>query len=291
MCLIDRTIGFKAAVLFVGFMTLASCNRKKLSADAAEKVVARAGTAELGMEEFREDYVSTGVVTDSAFNARRSIESWAVEVLFYQEALEKLSEEELAIEKQVEDYRRSLVNYIYQVNIIDANLDTTVSNDEIQEYYDNHRESFILKENILKVIYFKVPLIAPGLDKIKRLIGSDKPKDVEQLTTLCIQNAETFFMNDSTWLFLDEIKNEMPRLRDEPDFNLSPGRVIEFNDEMYYYYLKVKDVKIKNGLSPLNFERQNIRKFILNNRKSQMISTYKKMMLEKARAEKKFVIY
>ena len=98
-------------------------------------------------------------------------------------------------------------------------------------------------------------------------------------------------MNDSTWLFLDDIKKEIPALKEQPDFNLSMGRVVEFTDDQYYYYLKVKDVKVKNGLSPINFEAQNIKKFIINKRKTRLITDYKKTLMEKARTDKKFIIY
>ena len=276
--------------IFTGFC-LFSCSRVEPKEATSEKIVAIAGTDELDVETYRDNFISTGIIKDSSYNSKKSIESWATESLFYQEALDKLSSDELQIEKEVEAYKRSLVNFIYQSRIVEANLDTVISNEEIGEYYNEHRESFILKQNILKVNYIKVPLKAPGLEKIKKLVGATGAREREQLRLLCIQHAENFFMNDSTWLFLDDIEKEIPQLRDEPDFNFSAGRILQFSDEMYYYYLKIKDVKVKNGLSPITFERQNIRKFIINQRKSQLISQYKKELLEKAKSEKRFLIY
>jgi len=257
----------------------------------ASKIIAKAGDENLDINEFTEEFVSAGEIKDSIYNAKKTIESWATEALFNEEALTKLNEDEINIERQVESYRRSLVNYIYETKLIEANLDTSINKQEIESYYNEHRANFILKENIIKVNYFKIPARTPALVKIKKLLGSSNPKDKEQLKTLCIQNAENFFMNDSTWLFLDDIKKEIPALKEQPDFNLSAGRVVEFTDDQYYYYLKVKDVKIKNGLSPINFEAQNIKKFIINMRKTQLIMTYKKTLMEKAKADKKFIIY
>ena len=255
------------------------------------KPVAKAGNEKLGLDEFRENFVTTGIIKDSTYNAKKSIESWAIEALFYQEAIEKLNEDEMQIEREVLNYKKTLVNYIYQTKIIEANLDTTITRKEIEDYYNEHRDNFILKENILKVNYFKIPIKAPALAKIQRLVRSVNPKDKEQLKVLCIQNAENFFMNDSTWLFLDDVKKEIPGLKEQPDFNLSFGRVVEFTDSDYYYYLKVKDVKVKNGLSPINFESKNIKKFIINTRKTQLISQYKQLLLEKARSDKTFIMY
>ncbi|MDI1354934.1 MAG: hypothetical protein PSX36_08450 [bacterium] len=255
------------------------------------KIIAKAGDKVLNADEFRTNFVSTGIIKDSSYNAKKSIESWATESLFYQEALSKLVSEEIQIEEQVEEYRQTLVNYIYQSKLVEANLDTLVSPDEIESYYNDHRDNFILKDNIVKVNYLKVPLKAQGLPKIKRLLWSVNEKDKLQLLELCSQNAENFFLNDSTWLFLDDIKKEIPALKEQPDFSLRTGKVLEFSDEEYYYFLKIKDEKVKNGLSPLIFERNNIKKFILNNRKSQLVSQYKQIMLEKAKADKRFVIY
>ncbi len=87
------------------------------------------------------------------------------------------------------------------------------------------------------------------------------------------------------------LKKKCRRLRDQPDFNLTQGRVIEFSDDLYYYYLRIKEVKVKNGLSPLNFERQNIKNFIINKKKTELINQYKFQLLEKAKSEKKFQVY
>ncbi len=272
---------------------LVSCNSGKSDAEPASKTIAKVGNESLSLDEYKENYISIESVNDSTILAKRSIESWAIESLFYQEAMTKLNADEIDIDKQVEAYKKSLVNYIYQTKLIEANLDTNITLPEIEQYYSEHEDNFILKENIVKVNYFKIPVKASGLEKIKRLLRSYAyvPKDIEQLKNLCMQNAENFFMNDSTWLFLEDVKKEIPKLRDQPDFNLSQGRVVEFTDDLYYYYLKIKEVKVKNGLSPLNFEKQNIKNFIINKKKTELINQYKLQLLEKAKAEKQFELY
>jgi hypothetical protein len=272
-------------------LSLGSCkNAFQKEEVSGEQIIARAGNESLSEQEFIEGFITGSKGKDSLEDSRRSIAAWATESLFYQEAIEKLNEEEIDINKEVENYKKSLVNYIYQTKLIEANLDTLVSIQEIENYYNTHRDNFILKENIIKVNYFKVPLKAPALAKIKKLLWSEKSKDKVQLNELISQNAENFYMNDSAWLFLEDIKKEIPALRDQPDFNLTKGRLVEFSDEPYYYYLKVKDVKVKNTLSPVSFEYINIKKFIINNRKTQLIKSYKQGLLEKAISEKKFSI-
>jgi hypothetical protein len=278
-------------VLYILVIFSFACSDGGKTEGSTEQMVARAGDEILEVDDYTEKFLSSAFVKDSLFNAKRSIESWAREALFYQEATSKLTMEEMQVEEQIEDYRKALINHTYQTRLIEANLDTTITSDEIQSYYDTHRDNFILKENILKVHYVKIAQRSGALGRIKKLLGSRQTKDKEQLLNLCVQNAENFFLNDSTWLFFDDIKKEIPALDEQSDFQLSAGRVMEFNDEMYYYYLKINDIKVKNGLSPLNFEMQNIRQFIINNRKTLLINEYKHELLEKAKANKDFVRY
>jgi len=277
-------------IIFVSLFAF-SCSAPEQKKPDPSQIAAKAGSEHLSKDELKENFISNGNSADSAYMVKKVIESWATDALFYQEAITKLNEDEISIQREVDNYKKALINHIYQTRIIEANLDTNVTKDEIQQYYDENRDNFILKDNIVKVNYYKIPVKVKALDKMKRLFYAVNPKDKEQLQALCIQYAENFFTNDSTWLYLDDIKKEIPKLKDQPDLAVSYGRVFEFTDDLYYYFLKIKDVKVKNGLSPINFEKQNIKNFIINRRKVQLVSQYKQQLLQKAKEEKKFVTY
>jgi len=256
----------------------------------AEKSIAVAGEKQLSETEYSNFNFLSNAVKDSAFISKRLIESWAKDELFYQEAKQKLLPEDMNVEDEVEKYRKELINYKYEVKLIENNLDTTVTKEEVQAYYDANRDNFILKDNIAKVNYFKIPLVSKAIDKIKKAIYSVNPKDKEQLKSLCLQYADNYFINDSTWLLLEDIKKEIPQLRDLPEYNFYTGRYFEFTDSLDYYYLKIKEIKIKDALSPVNFETANIRKIILNQRKMKLIRQYKDQILEKAKGEGKYKV-
>ncbi|HRH10431.1 MAG TPA: hypothetical protein PLU73_02905 [Bacteroidia bacterium] len=249
-----------------------------------------AGDESLSPDELNDLIIDTGDPKDSIGMRKKAIDEWAIESFFYQEALTKFKEEEIDIEKQVNDYRKSLINHLYSTKIIEANLDTNVSLAEIQEYYNENKDNFILKDNIVKVNYFKIPLKAQPLEKMKRLLYSTTQKDKDQLISLAAQYAENYFVNDSTWLYLDEVKKEVPKLREQDDIYIFAGRVIEISDDAFYYFLRIREVKNRNSVSPINFEKQNIKKVIINRRKTQLINQYKKQLLEKAVEEKRFRI-
>ncbi|MFN7911532.1 MAG: hypothetical protein ACK5QC_06875 [Bacteroidota bacterium] len=268
-------------IIFFVLLLTVSCKQSADKTGTEEsEILANVGDQKLTKTQFLDAAIKTLNSSDSAEMAKQQLNAWLTEAIFYEEAKSKLLEEEVDIEAQVEQYRKELVNHIYQTKLIEANLDTNVSNREMEAYYNLHLDNFILKDNIVKVNYYKVPLKAQGLEKMKRLFNATLEKDKLQLNNLALQYAENFFNSDSTWLYLEDIKKEMPNLREQPDLVLNKGRVMEFNDEFYYYYLKIKDEKIRNSPSPLSFERQNIKSFIINKRKTDLINQYKKQLFE-----------
>lgn len=248
-------------------------------------IVARIGQELFEKQEYYKMYQNLASPSEDSLGlARRIIDNWAKEILLHQAAKSSLGDEMLAVEKQVEEYRKSLINHLYFRKLVEANLDTIIGEEEVRNYYNIHRDNFILKENLVKVDYIKVPVKAPDLVKIRKLLSSQKPGDRDKLITLCSGNAENYFLNDSTWLYTSDIRKEIPKLADEPDFVLHNGKTVLFEDEEYFYYLKIKELKIKNGLSPLNFERDNIKKYILLNRKNYLLNVYRQNLLDEAKA-------
>lgn len=254
------------------------------------KIIATVGEKKLTADDYNKFNFIAGSNKDSALVAKRLIERWAQDELFYAEAQKKLLPEDLNVEAEVEKYRQDLINYKYEVKLIENNLDTAITKQEMLDYYEANKENFILKDNIVKVNYFKIPISSKALDKIKKTLWSLNPKDKEQLKNLCIQYADNYFINDSTWLLLEDVKKEIPQLKDLPEYNFYNGRVFQYTDSLNFFYLKINEIKIKNSLSPVNFERNNIKNILINQRKMKLIKQYKQQIFDKAIAENVFKV-
>lgn len=266
-------------IVVLSFLVFACQSNTKHADKESEEVIATIGTQVLTKEDFLKNSIKTINSSDSAIVAKQQIDNWITESLFYEEAISKLLDDEMDINKQVEEYKKNLVNYIYQTKLIEANIDTTISNEEIENYYNQNIDNFLLKDNIVKVNYYKIPLKASGLEKMKKLFNTQKENEKLLLNNLALENADNFFNNDSTWLYLEDIKKEIPDLRNQPDLILNKGKTMEFSDNEYYYYLKIKDEKTRNNSSPLSFEKNNIKTLIVNKRKTDLINSYKKQLL------------
>src|ERR1043165_2158528 len=210
-------------------LLLFSCGPGK-DADKDKVVVARADKEYLYLDDLK-DLVPPGTpAKDSAELMRKYIETWIRESLVIQKAEANLAEEQKNVEKQLKDYRNSLITYAYEKELVKQKLDTIVSDAEIEEYYNNNQADFELKDNIIKVIYVKVDKKAPGIDKLKKWYRSDNMKDREQLASYCHQFAANFFLDDSSWLLFDDLSKEIPIQAYNKELFLQNNRFVEVDD-------------------------------------------------------------
>ena len=196
-----------------------------------------------------------------------------------------------SIEKQLQDYRTSLITFAYEKELIRQKLDTAVSDAEIEDYFVKHPQNFQLKNNIIKVLYVKVKQNAPKLNKVREWCQSDKPQDRKLLEDYCYQFAENFYLDDFSWFLFDDLLKEIPIEAYDKEQFLQNNRWVEVKDTSSFYFVNIKGFKIKDSTSPLSFEKQNIHNIILNKRKLQLINQMKEDVYNNELKNKNFEIY
>ena len=275
--------------LFV-ILLVYSCNTTA-DKDKNRAAIARANNEYLYLDDVKEIVPHGTSVKDSAELIKKYIENWVHESLVIQKAESNLSDEQKNVEKQLKDYRNSLITYAYEKELVKQKLDTTITDAEIEGYYNNNQSDFELKDNIIKVIYVKVNKKAPGLDKLKKWYQSDNLKDREQLASYCHQFAVNFYLDDSSWLLFDDLLKEIPIQTYNKELFLQNNRFVEVSDSLNNYFVNIKGFKIRNSLSPLSFEKENIKNIILNKRKLELITKMKEDVYNDAANNKKIEIY
>ena len=208
---------------------------------------------------------------DSINTVRNYIDNWAKQKLILHKAEQNLSGKQKDFSRQIEDYRNSLTVFTFENELIRQKLDTAVSEKEIDNYYNNNPSEFELKDNIIKVIYVKTLLNESAAKKIKQLYKSDRESDKQQLADLCAKHAVNFFLDDDKWLFFNDMIKEIPIETYDQESYLRNHRFIEFQDNNFLYFVNIKGFRIKEGIAPLNLERENVRNIIINKRKIKLI--------------------
>lgn len=272
-------------------MLMVSCSLFEKKEEAPKQAVARVFDKYLYMDELKEIIPADASSSDSAQIAENYIKSWIEQILLLKKAEDNLTDEQKDFSKQLEDYRRSLIIYSYQRELLNQLLDTNVTEEEIENYYENNKQNFELKDNIVKVRYVKVAKNAPDIKKLKKWYASDNPQDIQALESYCFQFAQNFYLDDKTWLLFDDLLKEVPiKTYNKEDF-LKQNKLIEMEDSLSLYFLNIKGFKIKNSISPLSFEKENIRNIIVNRRKLDIINKLKQDIYNDAANKSDFEIY
>jgi hypothetical protein len=236
-----------------------------------DQVVARVYDKYLLAEDI-ENLVPYGTTSkDSVVIVKDYIESWTRNMLLLKKAELNLSPELLDVQKQLDDYRTSLIIFNYERELLKQKLDTSIAMEEVEKYYREHEQNFQLRSNIIRLRYVKLPAKTPNLDKARKWYRSDKDDELDKLAKLANLYAVNYLLDDNNWLIFDEVLKEIPLSGySADDFNRNK-RYFEINDGQYIYLVAVKGFMMKESKSPLSFEMDNIRKIILNKRKQALI--------------------
>lgn len=278
--------------------SLFACDYIKLKNQETDEIgeiktpIAKAGNSIL----FQEDLV--GIVgkdvssTDSANLVNRYVNSWIKKQLLISEASQKINFDMASIDRKVLDYRYALMVHEYKKFYVDNKLDTAVSLADIETYYKENKSNFELKQNIFRGYFIKVTKDAPKIARLKKLINSDKSDDFNELKSYCFRFTETYFLEDSVWINFDEVIRNTPYvgITNKVDF-LKSNQFVEQEDDNYYYYLRIKEYKISDQISPLEFVRNDIKQIILNKRKVAIANQLEEEVFEKAKNSNKYEIY
>lgn len=199
-------------------------------------------------------------------------EQWLKEQILLELADQNLVAEQKDITREVEHFRNSLLIYRYHQEYVRQHLDTNFSPKELEDYYNEHFEEFFLEENIIQALFIQLPRSAPRSDFVKRFYQSEKPKDIEKLDQYCNKNAFKYDDFRNKWVSFGQVQKYLPDVITDPENFLRSNKYVEMADTNFFYYLKIKDFKLKGTHAPLEFAVDMIKPAIINKRKNEIIN-------------------
>ncbi|MCA6379637.1 MAG: peptidyl-prolyl cis-trans isomerase [Cytophagales bacterium] len=278
-------------------MIASSCDliqmkREKKGSDESRKPVARVSQSFLYLDELKGIVPKDATAADSAARISSYVTSWIRKQLLLNEAAKNIDINEAEVERRVEEYRYSLIGYEFQNFYIKKNLNDSVSSTEIATYYKTHLDNFVLKQNIVQGTYIKVPKTAPRIQRIKPLVFSNKPKEMEELKSYCLSFSAEYQLPDSSWIELDKLvaNSPMATIPDKIQF-LRNYRYYETNDQDFLYFLKIDAFKIVDNVSPVEFVESEIKNIILNKRKVELAKKLEDEVYENGVKRKEFEVF
>jgi len=228
---------------------------------------------------------------DSILFAKRYTETWVKDMLMQHRAEQALSEEQMDFETQIEEYHRSLLIYTYRQNLLQQKMDTLVSENEINSYYEENNKNFVLNENVIKGTFIKVPLSAPNLDQLSRWSWSNREQDLVEMEEYCITYAEKYSDFNDTWVNFSSIKEQLPVRISDPVRYLNSYRNINTSDSMFRYLVHISEFLTEGEVAPVELVSQDITNIILNKRKIKFIKDLEHRVYSDGVTRNQFEIY
>ncbi len=230
-------------------------------------------------------------VEDSTLLADNYVRNWVKKELFLKEANNSMNIDLSEIEKKVSDYRYTLLSYEFQKLYIQRNLDTLVTPVQIEQYYNENKDNFSLRQNIFKGRFIKLNKEAPKKRDVRRWMKSLRPESLESLKEYSFQYANNYSL-DSSWIKFEEITRSTPfsTIENKVQF-LRRTNYAEETDSLYLYLLKIDEYKLSEEISPIEFVENDIRNIILNSRKVALAKGLENEIFERAKENEDYTIY
>jgi hypothetical protein len=229
---------------------------------------------------------------DSANLVLRYINSWARKQLLINQAAANIDFNEVELERKILDYRYALMVYEFEKQYVNQQINLELSQQEIREYYENNKDKFELKQNIIRGVYVKIPNQAPRLARVKNWVTSKKKEDLEELRSYCLRFATSYSLEDSVWLNFDEVIRGTPltAITNKVEF-LRQNKFAESNDDEFNYLIRIDEYRIIDEISPLTFVEEQIRSIIINKRKVELAKNLEDKVFNEAVSKKDFEVY
>ena len=283
----SRKFSIRAAILVA---MLPSCKAFQSLIHDGE-VVAKLGDHKLYLSEL-ENVIPNGVSPEDSVNlANIYINSWATDKAFQDIAEQKLSKEEKDVSKELEAYRQSLLRYRFEQRYVSERLDTMVSQKEVDEYFESHKDNFKLERPILKARFMSISEDSPNLQRIKKLMSSAKVDDVLAADSLASNSAQRYVDCSETWIDAVTLAGEFG-VDYVTMLSKKSGSLIEIPDGNGSLRVAFVADMIKAGeIPPVEFCQERIKDIIISGRKHRLLTTLEQDLIEDAKAKEKFEIY
>lgn len=214
-----------------------------------------------------EDNILPGLSSeDSIIAAEHFIHTWINENLLYNVATKNINDKE-NIERLVENYRKSLMIYQYEEQLINERLTKEIDEQSLYDYYNLNKDKLKLERPLIKGLFLKVPNIAPQLSEIRRWYKSTDSNSRERLEEYGLNNVAVFEYFTEKWVDYNELMDNFPIEKLSKDDLTVRKKTMEKEDNGYFYFLNITDFLLPGENAPFEYAKTTIREIIINQRK------------------------
>ena len=274
--------------LLILVLTLATTSCSNISNNKTNNLIARAGENFLYTNDIPK-YLSE---EDSIKRISSFIESWAKEKILYDLSVVNLSQQKKTeIDELVNSYNVDLYINAYKDLIVNSRIDSIVTDEQIDSFYNLNYKSYKLSENLLKYRYVKVPDDNINLSKIRRYILRMNSDDRLFLDSLNFQFAD-LKLNDSAWFTEREVISSIEFIDQKNKSKyLLKNRLFTVEEAQYVNFFIIEEILNSGNIPPKSYLYERISSTIINQRKLDLLQSLNSEILKDAIKSRKYENY
>lgn len=228
---------------------------------------------------------------DSVTFQKQMVDNWVRQQLMYMDAKDNLTSEQLnELERRAENARKMLIIAAMEENLVSDSSKISVTPAEAQKYYEENKNEFLLRENIVRVNYIRLKK-SDNIQQFRDLLKSDKADDHARLETLARNSAINYFLEDQVWLYFQDILKEIPIKAPDQEAFLNSASYHEITNDSVVYLVRFKDFKLVNSTAPFALVKDRIISLLIARKKNEILDAYRNNIYENALKEKKVTLY
>jgi hypothetical protein len=276
----------------VGLFCMVSCNFFPAKQQGTNDIiVAEIDDKRLFLSEVSTIFPSGIDKKDSVELLRKYINAWARQYLIAAKAEMYLDKAQKDVSRELEDYRLSLLSYRYENQYVEQKIDTAVTQEDIEAFYEQHAETFPLTAPWVQAISVKVRKNASGVAAIRRYARTAGEDSMSKLDSLCAKaDAVCDFFNDQ-WVDLEFLAQKTVFSLEQCAQAIKENGYLEMSDDRHTYMLSFRAMKKEGDAAPLEHVRDAIVHQIIGKRKRDLIKHLENSAFNEALDYKRLKIY
>lgn len=274
--------------LIVLLLTVVAFSCRTEQADERE-VIAKTKTQVLYKDDVLDALPISLSPEDSIAFVKSYVENWLHFTLLYEVADNNVSDNDSSLAKRVDLFRKELYINAYEQMFLQQKLDTLIPQKEIDEYYELHKNEYLLEHSVVKPIFIVFPLTKEReIAEVEKLFFPKKEIDLDALKDFCFQHCQKFsFANQ--WVDLNALKQELPfEVRNEA---FPVGKSLKFEDTANVFFVKIEEQRGAGNRMPIELAHDKIAKTILQSRKVEMLKNMREKVFQDATRKKQYEVF
>lgn len=279
----------KKGIFLVVIFHLFSCELLSKKEENNSMQVAKVNDKILYLDEVQKKLPKKYSKQDSILIVNRYINNWAKEQILFDKAELNISSQEAGIDALLEKYKKDLLINKYKEALVTKKLDTIISNQEIQDFYNQNKNSFKLNEKLIKLQLIQIDKNTTDLKEIEKLFKKNNSESIRELENKELE-FKTLYLDTAKYIKFSDVLKFNQVIKDNKD-KLKANKYIRLESKLDVFLIQINNIIYRNQIAPLQYVQVSIKQMILHNRKLKVLKELEKNLVNDAIKNGNFKIY